>query len=44
VGDIKGLPPKENAVTPLKLEGGDASQKVRNRSLNSQPRRQLMED
>ena len=27
-GEIKGLPPKESSITPLKLEGGDASQKV----------------
>ncbi|WP_441240899.1 filamentous haemagglutinin family protein [Tardiphaga sp. 768_D3_N2_1] len=24
-GEIKGLPPKENSITPLKLEGGEAS-------------------
>ncbi|WP_176454749.1 filamentous haemagglutinin family protein [Tardiphaga sp. OK246] len=24
-GEIKGLPPKESSITPLKLEGGDAS-------------------
>lgn len=24
-GEVKGLPPKESAVTPLKLEGGEAS-------------------
>ncbi|MDE5457055.1 filamentous hemagglutinin N-terminal domain-containing protein [Bradyrhizobium sp. CSA112] len=27
-GEVKGLPAKESSITPLKLEGGDASQKA----------------